>query len=240
MDRLEYTPYVRRMPLLADFGAFLPGVALCMAITAASSLLQGVEVRLWGRAWIEALVIAILLGTALRSSWQPGARWTPGIHFSAKTLLEIAIVLLGAGVSAGMIRRAGVGLLAGIVVVVFAAIALSYALGRAFGLPRRMATLIACGNSICGNSAIAAVAPVIGAPLRTAIWPAPVILLASTTSARRLLRANHRPRISSLRPTVSALTGLTGYISAVSMKLMPASSAISIWDCASASDVWLP
>jgi uncharacterized membrane protein YadS len=47
--------------------------------------------------------------------------------------------------------------------IVFLAIGVSYALGRLFGLPHRMATLIACGNSICGNSAIAAVAPVIGA-----------------------------------------------------------------------------
>ncbi len=31
------------------------------------------------------------------------------------------------------------------------------------GLPARMSNLIACGNPICGNSAIAAVAPVIGA-----------------------------------------------------------------------------
>ena len=31
------------------------------------------------------------------------------------------------------------------------------------GLPARMAVLVAAGNSICGNSAIAAVAPVIGA-----------------------------------------------------------------------------
>ena len=31
------------------------------------------------------------------------------------------------------------------------------------GLPKRMAVLVACGNAICGNSAIAAVAPVIGA-----------------------------------------------------------------------------
>ncbi len=163
MARLAYLPYRRRVAWLADAGAFIPGLLLCVAVTAASSVLQAVEVRLWGRAWIEALVIAILLGTAVRSIWQPGPRWTPGIHVSAKTLLEIAIVLLGASVSVGMIRRAGVGLLAGIVAVVFVAIALSYGLGRAFGLPRRMATLIACGNSICGNSAIAAVAPVIGA-----------------------------------------------------------------------------
>ena len=31
------------------------------------------------------------------------------------------------------------------------------------GLPTKLSILIACGNSICGNSAIAAVAPVIGA-----------------------------------------------------------------------------
>ena len=39
----------------------------------------------------------------------------------------------------------------------------SYAIGRALGLPHKLAVLVACGNSICGNSAIAAVAPVIGA-----------------------------------------------------------------------------
>ena len=58
---------------------------------------------------------------------------------------------------------AGPGLLAGIAAVVALAVAGSYGLGRALRLPRRMAVLVACGNSICGNSAIAAVAPVIGA-----------------------------------------------------------------------------
>jgi uncharacterized integral membrane protein (TIGR00698 family) len=38
-----------------------------------------------------------------------------------------------------------------------------YAICRALGLPVRMAILVACGNSICGNSAIAAIAPIIGA-----------------------------------------------------------------------------
>jgi uncharacterized integral membrane protein (TIGR00698 family) len=46
---------------------------------------------------------------------------------------------------------------------VMTALPATYGLGRLFGLPRRMAARIACGNSICGNSAIAAVAPVIGA-----------------------------------------------------------------------------
>src|SRR6185436_14460717 len=47
--------------------------------------------------------------------------------------------------------------------IVALAIATSYLISRLLGLPLRMSILIACGNSICGNSAIAAVAPVIGA-----------------------------------------------------------------------------
>src|SRR6185369_4252146 len=58
---------------------------------------------------------------------------------------------------------AGWPLLISILGIVAGAILLSFAIGRLFGLPRRLAILVACGNSICGNSAIAAVAPVIGA-----------------------------------------------------------------------------
>ena len=45
----------------------------------------------------------------------------------------------------------------------FLSILTSYVIGRTLGLTRNLATLVACGNSICGNSAIAAVAPVIDA-----------------------------------------------------------------------------
>jgi uncharacterized integral membrane protein (TIGR00698 family) len=61
------------------------------------------------------------------------------------------------------IVASGPELLAGIAVTVVAALAASYATSRALGLPQRISILIACGNSICGNSAIAAVAPIIGA-----------------------------------------------------------------------------
>ena len=144
-------------------GGILPGVLLCLGVTAASFGLERIEAHLAGRAWLEALVLAILVGTAIRTAWTPGPRWVAGISFCAKILLEIAVVLLGASVSARTVLAAGPGLLLGIAGVVVAAIAASYGLGRLLGLPHRMATLIACGNSICGNSAIAAVAPVIGA-----------------------------------------------------------------------------
>ena len=71
--------------------------------------------------------------------------------------------MLGASVSATTIFALGPVLIFGIAGIVAVAIGTSYAICRALGLPLRLAILVACGNSICGNSAIAAVAPVIGA-----------------------------------------------------------------------------
>ncbi len=141
----------------------LPGLLLTLAVTAAASALQAIEAALFGRAWLEALVLAILIGTAVRSLWTPAPRWLPGINFSAKTLLEVAVFLLGTSVSASTVMKIGPGVIGGIVVVVVVALSASYGIGRLLRLPKRMAVLVACGNSICGNSAIAAVAPAIGA-----------------------------------------------------------------------------
>jgi uncharacterized integral membrane protein (TIGR00698 family) len=144
-------------------GRLLPGAGLCGLVTAAAKAAELVEHRLFGRAWLESLVLAILIGTAVRTFWTPGARWRCGVSFCAKTVLEVAVVMLGASLSAATLMAAGPALLAGIVAVVGVAIGVSYGLGRVLGLPPRMAALVACGNSICGNSAIAAAAPVIGA-----------------------------------------------------------------------------
>jgi uncharacterized integral membrane protein (TIGR00698 family) len=136
---------------------------LCAAVTAVAFALAQLEQRVFGRTWLEALVLAIVVGAGVRTCWTPDARWFPGITFSAKFLLELAVVLLGASISAATIVAAGPWLLLGIACTVAMAIVASLAIGRLLGLPMRMALLIACGNSICGNSAIAAVAPVIGA-----------------------------------------------------------------------------
>ena len=141
----------------------LPGVALCVALTLGALLLQALEVRAAGQPYLEALVLAIVLGVVIRTAWNPGPFWNAGIQFSAKTLLEIAVVLLGASVSASAVAALGPALLCGIACIVAVAIATSYAICRFLGLPLRMSILVACGNSICGNSAIAAIAPVIGA-----------------------------------------------------------------------------
>lgn len=144
-------------------GGLLPGVGLCLSIGAAAVTLQGLEQRLFGHAWLESLVLAIILGAAVRTAWTPGPAWRLGIAFSARTLLEIAVVLLGASLSAAAVLAGGALLLAAIAGVVVAALGAGYLASRLLGLSPRLAVLIACGNAICGNSAIAAVAPIIDA-----------------------------------------------------------------------------
>jgi uncharacterized integral membrane protein (TIGR00698 family) len=141
-------------------------VLLCIAVTIAAMLLERVEAAVFGRAWLESLVLAILIGVIVRTLWSPGSVWRAGITFSAKTLLEVAVVLLGLSISTQTVRALGLPLLLAIMATVSVAICLSYGIGRMLGLSNRLAMLVACGNSICGNSAIAAVAPVIGADSR--------------------------------------------------------------------------
>src|ERR1700733_2904299 len=126
----------RHHSLIEHLHRLLPGILLCVAITGVAVLLQAVEVHFVGQAYLEALVLAILVGV---------------------------VVMLGASVSVATVLALGPFLLVGIASVVAMALGVSFVIGRAIRLPLRMEILIACGNSICGNSAIAAVAPVIGA-----------------------------------------------------------------------------
>ncbi len=143
--------------------ALLPGALLTIAVSVVSILIAAGEERLFGHAIIEALVVAILVGIAARSVWEPPASTRPGVKFAAKEVLELAVLMLGASMDLPLLLRAGPSLALGIILIVIIGIATSFTLGRALGLPTKHAILVACGNSICGNSAIAAVAPVIGA-----------------------------------------------------------------------------
>jgi len=141
----------------------IPGLLLCLAVSAAAMGLAHVEQSMFGRPWLEGLVLAILLGAAVRTVWSMPERFKPGVEFCARPVLEFAILLLGATISAQALASIGGVLFLAVVIIVAVGIGAGYGIGRMLGLPRRMAALVACGNAICGNSAIAAVAPVIKA-----------------------------------------------------------------------------
>ena len=150
-------------PLFQRFLTLLPGLALCAAVSLLALFGAWLQQASLGHAWFGDLVLAIVIGVTIRSSVDLPSITNAGVKFSAKTLLEIAITLLGASLSLSILRGAGAFVIVGIAALVALSLVGSYMIGRALGLSPKLSALIASGNSICGNSAIAATAPAIGA-----------------------------------------------------------------------------
>jgi uncharacterized integral membrane protein (TIGR00698 family) len=143
--------------------AVLPGLALAAGVAAIGAGLATMLARAMGRAAPDAIVIALVLGVGLRARWTPDERFARGIHLAGKEVLEWAIVLLGLTTNLMAFARAGAALLAGILASVALSLVAGFLVGRAVGLSRAHAMLVASGNAICGNSAIVAVSAVNGA-----------------------------------------------------------------------------
>lgn len=143
--------------------SLLPGLVLVGAITLLARSGEWLLARGLGQAPVDALVLAIAIGIAWRASRAPVAAQVPGVDFAGRQLLEASVVLLGASADFTAVARAGLPLALGITGLVALTIVAGSWWGRALGLTPSQSLLLACGNAICGNSAIAAVAPVIDA-----------------------------------------------------------------------------
>lgn len=141
----------------------LPGLVFSALLGGTGLLLELVEVRIVDHRILEALVLAMLLGVFIRNLMPLQDSIQPGATYASKTILEAAVVLLGASIDIQQVFNAGFSLVLAVCLGVSLGMLMSFSLGKGLGLQSRLAFLVAVGNSICGNSAIAAVAPVVKA-----------------------------------------------------------------------------
>ncbi|MGN6401549.1 MAG: YeiH family protein [Flavisolibacter sp.] len=90
----------------------------------------------------------------------------PFLHLNQKAtswLLQVSIVGLGFGMNVNSALQAGREGIAFTIISIFGTLLLGTVLARLFRTDKKTAHLISCGTAICGGSAIAAIAPVIGA-----------------------------------------------------------------------------
>jgi uncharacterized integral membrane protein (TIGR00698 family) len=98
----------------------------------------------------------------------------------ARKLLPAAVVGLGGAMDLGAVLRAGAQGIGYTVASIAACAVLGIVLSRAFAVDRRTGILVTVGTAICGGSAIAAAAPVLGADDReTSVSLATVFVLNS-------------------------------------------------------------
>lgn len=136
---------------------FLPGLLLSCVIAAPSWYL-GTLVPVVG-APVFAILAGMMLGVCIKNK----ERIKDGITFTSKKILQYAVVLLGFGLNLSVVLQTGAQSLPVIAATITAALVIAFALYRALKIPAKTAALVGVGSSICGGSAIAAAAPVIGA-----------------------------------------------------------------------------
>ncbi len=105
---------------------------------------------------ISPLMIAIVLGIVVRNTVGVPAACAPGIRFSLRRILRLAVMLLGFQLSAAQIAEVGAKGMAIVAVTLFAAFLFTTWLGKRLGVDGKLSELIAAGTSICGASAIVA------------------------------------------------------------------------------------
>ena len=127
----------------------------------------GIAVPAWllGKAFpiIGGPVLSILFGMLIALFWSDKGKAAAGIKWTSKIILQTAVVLLGFGLNLGVIFETGKQSLPIIVCTIGISLLLAWALHKALRVPSDAAILVGVGSSICGGSAIAATAPVIGA-----------------------------------------------------------------------------
>ena len=147
----------RRADPLRACAPLVPGVALAAAIALVATGI-GHALPLLG-----APVAGLLLGVALSRAVAARPRLQPGVAFAGRSLLQVAVVLLGSALSLRQVAHVGASSLPVMLGTLAVCLALAYLLGRWLGIGRDLRTLIGVGTGICGASAIAAVSPVIRA-----------------------------------------------------------------------------
>ncbi|WP_304596852.1 YeiH family protein [Adlercreutzia caecimuris] len=137
----------------------VPGIGVCAAIAVPCWFLGEALPVVGGP------VFAILAGMTIALLWKQPSRGAvqDGIAFTAKKVLQYAVILLGFGLNLAQIAAVGAESLPIIASTIATALIVGYILYKVLRMDSAIATLIAVGSSICGGSAIAATAPVIKA-----------------------------------------------------------------------------
>ena len=141
-------------PVSERLRGWVPGLALGAAVAAAGFALRWSGLP--GVSTLSPLMLAILVGMAVRNTVGRPEAARPGLAFALRAPLRLGIVLLGLQVTLAEIL--GIGL-AGLALLAFALVStflFTVWLGERLGVAPGLTQLIAAGTGICGASAIVA------------------------------------------------------------------------------------
>ena len=211
-----------------NFTRILPGLLTALvALAIAFAIHAGVPA-------LPAMTLAVVLGLLaanlpFSAVWVAG-RARPGLDFAGKHLMRGGIVLLGLKVGITEVLGLGWASLLLITAVVLASFGGTYGISRLFRLPREASLLIATGFSICGASAIGAMAAVRRIRHADTVLPVALVTLCGTLAIGALPLLVHPLNLSA--EVFGAWTGASvhdvGQVVATAQTAGPAALGIAV------------
>ena len=144
----------------------LPGVVLALVFCLFSQGINnviGIEMFGTTKSPISTVMIAILLGIIMGNAFTPRPGMMIGLDFTQKYILKLGIIFLGIRLSFEEFLKFGMIAIPLIIVCILSVLALIKLLIKKVPISSKMSYLIAIGTSVCGATAIVAMAPVINA-----------------------------------------------------------------------------
>lgn len=139
---------------------FIPGIMFCFLL---GSILF-ISTKNISYIFLDPLLISLILGILYKNLRPNDLFFESGSKFIAKHILEFSVMLLGSTINSFTLFNSNLSLMYLVIIGVFGSMIIAYIVGHMiFKLDTKISTLIGVGNGICGNSAIAVMAPIIGA-----------------------------------------------------------------------------
>ncbi len=163
-------------------GKYIPGVIVTVIIAIISTFLASLQI-VKETVNFSPLIIAILLGVIIGNTVKFPESFKPGLTFSLKKILRIAIVFLGFRLTFQNVAEVGLeGLILDTVMLISTFLLGVWVSRRFFGLDPQISYLVASGSSICGASAVLATAPVVKAEMHHAAMAVATVTIFGTTA----------------------------------------------------------
>ena len=159
---------------------WLTGVALALVGSGVGFL---VHLLIPGIPWLTAaLALGVIVGCIPAAREHLDDSLKPGLAIASRRLLRIGIVLLGFKLALGDIAALGWVAIVAIALLVVVSFTLTWLIARAFRLPGDEPVLLAAGFSICGVSAVGAMAAARGSKQADTGTPIALVTLFGTAA----------------------------------------------------------
>ena len=152
-----------------DFKKYLvliPGIILAFVLYTLSQGINniiGIELLGYAKSPISTAMIAILFGMLFGNIFKIRQIFLKGLDFTQKNILKLGIICLGIQLKPFEFLEFGTIAIPLIIICIASVLLVVKLITKKIVIPRRMAYLISVGSTVCGTTAIMAMAPVIDA-----------------------------------------------------------------------------